>query len=39
MEKKSKRVSDVIGDGKIVFYPDYPQKDIEKMSCSWMYAL
>lgn len=31
MEKKAKRVTDVIGDGKINFYPDYPQRDIEEL--------
>ncbi|MBA7639862.1 hypothetical protein ES703_47522 [subsurface metagenome] len=29
MEKQPKRVSDVIGDGKIDFYSDLPQRDLE----------
>ncbi len=29
MENKQKRVSDVIGDGTISFYPEYPQRDID----------
>ncbi|MBA7571365.1 hypothetical protein ES708_13127 [subsurface metagenome] len=31
MENQPKRVSDVIGDGKISFYPEYPQRDLEDL--------